>query len=201
MRQRHQVPAHVLLWLGATLGAAASGVASAQQDPSVLSGVQFLCGHYANKQSGESAMIALGLLKAEVPPTDPAVVSCLARCRSRFTASGYVPELTDGRGVYEAAAVTLAMVNQDAAENLDWIRILAGSIIGAQKPNGSWDYTHRSQGDTSISQYAVLGLWEAENAGVTIPPVVWDRAADWFLSTQSAAGSWTYHRDEASVGA
>ena len=201
MRRRHPKPAQVWLALGAIVAATAPGAASGQQDPSVLAGVQYLRGHYANKQSGESAMIALGLLKAEVPPTDPAVVGCLARCRSRFTESGYIPELTDGRGVYEAAAVTLAMVNQDPAENLAWIRILAGYLIGAQKPNGSWDYSHRSAGDTSISQYAVLGLWEAENAGVTIPPVVWDRAADWFLSTQGAAGSWTYHRDEASVGA
>jgi hypothetical protein len=201
MRQRHPMPAQVLLCLGVIVAAAAPGAASGQQDPSVLAGVQYLRGRYANMQSGESAMIALGLLKAEVPPTDPAVVGCLVRCRSRFTESGYIPELTDGRGVYEAAAVTLAMVNQDPAENLAWIRILAGYLIGAQKPNGSWDYSHRSAGDTSISQYAVLGLWEAENAGVTIPPVVWDRAADWFLSTQGAAGSWTYHRDEAAAGA
>ena len=200
MRPRPRGPAQVLLGLGVIVSATASGVSYAQQDPSVLSAVQFLRSQYANKQSGESAMIALGLLKAEVPPTDPAVVGCLARCRSRFTESAYIPELTDGRGVYEAAAVTLAMVNQDAAENHAWIQILAGYIIGAQKPNGSWDYTHRSMGDTSISQYAVLGLWEAENAGVTVPPMVWDRAADWFLSTQSSAGSWAYHRDESQQG-
>ncbi len=202
MRPRHPVPAQVLLWLwlGTMVGGSAPRVLYAQQDPSVLAGVQFLRSHYAGKQSGESAMIALALLKAEVPPTDPAVVGCLARCRSRFTESGYIPELTDGRGVYEAAAVTLAMVNQDPVENRSWIQILASYIIGLQKANGSWDYTHRSVGDTSISQYAVLGLWEAENAGVTIPPMVWDRAADWFMSTQSPAGSWTYHRDQMEGG-
>ncbi len=44
------------------------------------------------------------------------------------------------------------------------------NIMGKQKANGSWDYDNRTFGDTSISQYAVLGLWEAENAGVTISP-------------------------------
>jgi hypothetical protein len=39
-------------------------------------------------------------------------------------------------------------------------------------------------------------LWEAENAGVDIPPSAWDRAASWYMSTQSGAGSWCYHRDE-----
>jgi hypothetical protein len=200
MRQRHQGPAPIVLWLGAITAATVPGAASGQQDPSVHAGLQFLRGHAANKPSGESALIALALLKAEVSPDDPVVVGCLARCRSRFTATGYIPELTDGRGVYEAAAVALAMVNQDPAANREWVQILAAYLIGVQKPNGSWDYTNRSHGDTSISQYAVLGLWEAENAGVNIPAVVWDRAADWFLSTQSAAGSWTYHRDESTGG-
>ncbi|MCA1685349.1 MAG: HEAT repeat domain-containing protein, partial [Planctomycetia bacterium] len=69
-------------------------------------------------------------------------------------------------------------------------------LMALQKANGSWDYTGRTQGDTSISQYAVLGLWEAENGGATVPPEVWERAAGWFMSSQSAAGSWNYHRDE-----
>ncbi len=42
----------------------------------------------------------------------------------------------------------------------------------------------------------MLGLWEAENVGVDIPPSVWDRAADWYMSVQSGSGSWNYHRDD-----
>ena len=75
--------------------------------------------------------------------------------------------------------------------------MLATYLLGRQNPNGSWDYQGRTHGDTSISQYAVLGMWEAENAGVEIPPSVWDRAAGWFLSVQDSAGGWNYHRDEA----
>ncbi len=74
--------------------------------------------------------------------------------------------------------------------------MLATYLLGRQNPNGSWDYQGRTHGDTSISQYAVLGMWEAENAGVEIPPSVWDRAAGWFLSVQDSAGGWNYHRDE-----
>jgi hypothetical protein len=142
-------------------------------------------------------MIALALLKAEVPPGDPAVVACLEKGRSRFSSSAFVPQLSDGRGVYEASALVMAFVNQDAAENRPWIQLLTIYLLGVQKANGSWDYAHRDKGDSSISQYAVLGLWEAENAGMDIPPSVWDRAASWYMSTQSAAGGWTYHRDDA----
>ncbi len=91
----------------------------------------------------------------------------------------------------------MVLANQDAESNRFWIKLVADYLLSTQKANGSWDYSHRQNGDTSISQYAVLGLWEAENAGVDIPPSVWDRAASWYMSTQSAAGSWCYHRDEA----
>ncbi len=82
--------------------------------------------------------------------------------------------------------------------NRDSIATIATYIVRRQNANGSWDYTHRTAGDTSISQYAVLGLWEAENVGVDVPPSIWDRAASWYMSVQSSAGSWNYHRDEAS---
>ena len=173
------------------------GTAYGQQEPAVVSGVQFLKGHYAGQQAGESAMIALALLKAEVPSGDPALASCVARFRSRFTSSSYQPERSNGTGVYEAAAAAMALANLDAVGNRGYLAMIATYLTGQQRANGSWDYTGRDHGDTSISQYAVLGLWEAENAGVDISPSVWDRAASWYLSTQHGSGAWIYHSDEA----
>ena len=90
----------------------------------------------------------------------------------------------------------MALANVDPESSRAELGMVAQFLVSRQKPNGSWDYPHRTAGDTSISQYAVLGLWEAENAGATVPGEVWDRAARWFLSTQAPAGSWNYHRDE-----
>jgi hypothetical protein len=171
--------------------------ARAQQEPAVQNGVQYLKAHYVGKPTGESAMIALGLLKAEVPPSDPAIQACIAKIRARFTSSDYRPEMGDGHGTYEAAATILALSSLDAVQNRSLIHMVATYVLGQQNANGSWDYKGRPHGDTSISQYAVLGLWEAENAGIDIPPSVWDRAAGWFLSVQASAGGWNYHRDQA----
>jgi hypothetical protein len=143
-------------------------------------------------------MIALGLMKAEVPSSDPAVQACLNRVRGRFSSSAYDPEYRDGHGNYEAAAAIMALSTEDVEGNRGLIAMVATYLIGNQNPNGSWDYVYRNQGDTSISQYAVLGLWEAENAGIDVPASVWDRAATWFMSVQSGAGSWNYHRDDPS---
>ena len=89
------------------------------------------------------------------------------------------------------------LATQDPEANRGLISTIAAYIVSRQNANGSWDYVGRGAGDTSISQYAVLGLWEAENDAVEIPPSVWDRAAAWYMSSQSSAGSWNYHRDEA----
>src|SRR5262249_9788198 len=46
---------------------------------------------------------------------------------------------------------------------------------------------------------AVLGLWEASNAGADVSPAVFDHAAGWFLSTQKNDGGWYYHGDEPQI--
>ncbi len=178
------------------LYAAVAGQASAQ-DQAILSGVQYLKAHASGQRTGESAMIALALIKSDVPPTDPALETCLAKIRARISSETYDAELTNGTGIYEAAAGLMALVNLDPEANKQAIQAIANYILSQQKANGSWDYTQRTAGDTSITQYATLGLWEADMIGVRINPAVWDRIASWYLSNQSPAGAWCYHRDEA----
>lgn len=147
--------------------------------------------------AGESALAALALLKADVPATDAGLSGLLATVQKRFpTGGGYDPERSGGQEVYEAAVCILALANHDPTSNRPQITSAARYLLDRQKANGSWDYDHREAGDTSFSQYAVLGLWEAEVAGVDIPPRAYDRAAAWFLAAQSPGGSWNYHRDE-----
>ncbi len=178
-------------WIGLAISliAISNDHAKGQQEPAVVSGVQYLKSHYANQQAGESAMIALALLKAEVPTGDPAVTGCVVRFRSRFTSSSYEPERSNGTGIYEAAAAAMALTNLDAAGNRGYLTMIATYLTGQQRGGGCWDYNGRDAGDTSISQYAILGLWEAENAGVEISPSVWDRAASWYMFNPACLGS------------
>ena len=166
-----------------------------EEDRAVAAGVQYLRGHAGGRGAGEAAMIALALLKAEVPPSDTALQGCLATIRSRFTTGSYEPALGPGPGTYEAAATVMVLTNLDATENRGMIQLVAAYLKSRQNANGSWDYSGRTDGDTSISQYAVLGMWEAENAGAPVSPTVWDHAAQWYLESQRGGGGWVYHRD------
>jgi hypothetical protein len=182
-----------------SLGAACVGLggsAHAQQEQAVLAGVQYLRGKASSQPVGESAMVALALLKAEVPKTDPTVTGCLAKIQKQFTGSGYSPARGGGQDIYEAAVVAMVLSNLDSEEHRSELGMISTFLRGRQNGNGSWDYTGRQHGDCSISQYALLGLWECDNAGIEIPPSVWDRAAAWYLSVQASGGSWNYHRDQ-----
>ena len=108
-------------------------------------------------------MIALALIKADVPKTDPVLGSCVAKILKRFTSSGYDPERKGGHDVYEAAVVAMVLANMENEEYRSPMSLVATYLLGRQNANGSWDYTSRTgptNGDTSISQYAILGLWE-----------------------------------------
>lgn len=167
------------------------------QSAAVQRGVQYLRGVAGTQETGESALAALALSKAELPASDPAVAAAVARVRRRFNGSTYQPERSGGSDVYEAGVICLAFANVDPVGLKAEIEAAARYLMSAQKAKGCWDYSGRESGDTSISQYAVLGLWEAENAGVDIPPRVWDRAAGWFIGSQEPAGNWVYHPGEA----
>jgi hypothetical protein len=180
-----------------------SARAQGEDAASVQRALQFLRGQAAGLQPGEAALAGLAMVKAEVPPTDPGLAACLRIVDGRFAGSAYAPQLGGGQGqaggpaIYEAAVTALLYANLDPVAYRPRIEAAAQYLMAGQRPNGCWDYNGRTAGDTSISQYAVLGLWESENAGVRVPPRVWDRAAAWYLSTQGADGGWAYHRDEA----
>jgi hypothetical protein len=183
----------------AFLAPVGGSTARGASEPAVDRGIQFLKGQ-VGAQTGETALMALAMLKSDVPPTDPALTRCIEVIRQRCSSGVYVPERRGGSDIYEAAVVCLALANLDPEPRRAELEAAAQFLISRQNANGSWDYTQRTAGDCSISQYAVLGLWEAENGGVVVPPRVWDNAAQFYLSVQNTStGSWNYHRDESAT--
>jgi hypothetical protein len=178
-----------------TLSLSSSSCAQ-DEAPAVSRGVQYLKSQVSSLWTGEAALVALTLHKAEVPNDDPALGACLAKIFERFSQAGYAPERENAPGIYEAAVTIIALVNIDPTGYKPLAEQATRWLVSKQKSSGGWDYDDRSAGDASISQYAVLGLWEAENAGIAVPPQLWDRVANWYISVQYPDGGWRYHHDE-----
>ena len=78
--------------------------------------------------------------------------------------------------------------------NAEWLQ--RGQIkLGERMPwPGSWNYLSQraNPGDNSNTQYALLGLNAASEAGVSIDPQVWALSRVYFEATQNRDGGWSY---------
>ncbi|HEX8912221.1 MAG TPA: DUF4159 domain-containing protein, partial [Humisphaera sp.] len=78
-------------------------------------------------------------------------------------------------------------------------RLVAG-VIRTGPARGLWDYDSNKPGgrgndgviDLSISQFGVLGLWSAVQAGVRVPPEVWRTFDEVWRKQQAPDGAWSY---------
>ena len=162
---------------------------------SIEKGVAYLRSKAANQYGGYNALCIYAMLKAKAKPSDPAIAAVLLKIIRKVSASGeYRPP---EHHVYEAGVDLMALEAADPEKYKSHIVAITKYLLGEQLPSGSWDYPAKNNnGDTSITQYAVLGLWAAKRAGVDVPTDAWNRAADWYIKTQlkgEGGGAFAYH--------
>jgi hypothetical protein len=146
-----------------------------------------------SQSAGESALLAMALLKSGQSADQPEIKAVLDQIVDRTKSSEFRP---GNHHVYEAGVSIMALANADPVKYKPQIQIIVNFLVDHQQPNGGWFYPkpeHDTDGDTSITQYAVLGLWEASRSGVPVPRKVWDKVAEWHLTYQNEDGSFSYH--------
>ena len=81
----------------------------------------------------------------------------------------------------------------------DMLQRAADWLVSAQCPGGGWSYNLRTIGirikgwhDHSNSQFAVLGLRAAANAGAKVAKEVWEREVTHYKTSQLGDGGWGY---------
>ncbi len=151
-----------------------------------------LRGSVQNMSGGLLSLCALALLKAEVPANAPEIVRAVDDVRKRVDpVKGYQP---DHDHVYSAGIGAVLLSDADPEANRAYLEAMARYFEGVQRSNGSWDYPNRpgTDGDTSVTHYALLGLWACARAGVDVRPDVWSKAASWHVSVQNADGGYSY---------
>ena len=163
--------------------------------PAIDKGVSYLRSKAANQYGGYNALCVYAMLKAKVKASDPAIAVVLGKIIRKVSASG--ADKPPEHFVYEAGVDLMALEAADAEKYRSQIEAIVAYLLKEQLPNGSWDYPAKNNnGDTSITQYAVLGLWAADRAGVKVPMDAWNRAANWYVKTQlkgDGGGAFAYH--------
>jgi len=135
---------------------------------------------------GATGLCALALMESGVDPQDPAVQRALSYIRTGKAES-----------TYDVSLQTMALCRGGAASDLVKIRDNVRWLERAQKADGddrgSWGYTLApGPCDNSNAQFALLALYDAQQAGVPVNPETWKQALLYWERTRNADGSWGY---------
>lgn len=181
-------------WLGGSTPARAADQAAI--NAAIDKGVGFLrskLGELAD-DAGLST-VALAMLKSKVPPDSPELRSVVEKIRTKIEGGVYKPA---HHHVYEASSDATFLADLGGEDYEAELKAIRDYIISVRFPTGGWDYPAGSghargtQGDTSVTQYACLGLWAATRAGVEVPDDLWNGVLGWALANQNPDGGFAY---------
>ncbi|MBV8486936.1 MAG: DUF4159 domain-containing protein [Planctomycetaceae bacterium] len=196
----------LVLLLDSELRCAHAAVTREEVERAIREGVRYLKDQqrdgswpdaYSDARTGTTSLVTLALLTAGERPESPAVRKALEYLRS------FTPDQLNS--TYATALQT--MVYAAAEPERDQVRIAANVswLEAAQiKPGdpvpwpGSWTYSRSKRvqpGDNSNTQYALLGLNAASEAGVPVKSEVWNLSRSYWERSQKADGSWAYTPD------
>jgi hypothetical protein len=132
------------------------------------------------RPGGCTALALLALLNAGVPAGDPIIQKGLEALR------GFRPRDTYVVGLQTMVYCLAGEDKQRIENNVKW-------LLDARRMDGrkllGWPYqANGGRPDASNTQYALLGLHEAQQAGIKIDREVWDSIRDYYLNTQFRGG-------------
>lgn len=178
------------------MGSVASAFAPPNLDPRVVAplnkAIKFLESQEKKLGGGQKSLAALALFKAGKPATHPIVATLLADIEKRCSSGEYRPH-AEHEGVYECGVELMLLQATEDGKYFPQIEAATQYLIKTQRADGSWTYPGDPVGDTSMSQYGILGFWAAELAGVEVPLDAWNRAVGWHVKTQMPDGGFSYH--------
>ncbi len=173
--------------------AAALTPKSPEVEAAVKRGIKFLeSGSATDSRLGARALVGLAMLKSGQPLDHPEIVKAIAAIQ-RAVASGDIKQLPAGDdSIYSLGIAAIFLLEFNPIKYEKEIQLLLDYLWMRQKQHGGWGYVQLKTGDTSMTQYAVLCAWEADQLGFKVPPENIDRVAVWLLKTQDPSGAFGY---------
>lgn len=160
----------------------------------------------ADMEGGVTSLVTLSLLNCGVKPTDPVVAKALEYLRKVEPKKTYVVGLQTMVFEQTREKKDLPRIQKNAewliAHGIGWTtnadhRVTGGTLSG-------WSYPGNQIADNSNTQYALLGLYAAKEAGAKIDDSVWKGIQEFYTRSQQAAsptsGFWGYYNDRAFGG-
>lgn len=141
----------------------------------------------SDRRVGGQALVAMALLKSGKSPSHPRVQAAAAAVRQSLSTSN--PKYGE---LYTPGLSLIFLVELESEQYRPEIEKLLRYLASAQKPHGGWGYPDKPTGDTSMTQYVVLGLWEASRSGFTVDLRMVERGLIWLLKVRDPSGGFGY---------
>lgn len=149
-------------------------------------------GGYTSGRPGAKALVGIVMIKAG-KPKHPRVGEAIQAIKSEVLgANPNVDVYTLGLSLIFLTELSPEIQQQNSSSIVSLIE----KLKAVQKAHGGWGYPSYTTGDTSMTQYAALGLWSAEAYGYEAPPEVWERLTNWLIRTQAANGAFGYQGND-----
>ncbi len=100
---------------------------------------------------------------------------------------------------YSLGIALIFLTEVEPGDNTAQIANLLTELEFRQKDHGGWGYPELPTGDTSQTQYAVLGMWAAKAVGLEPSPQMMDKVGGWLIRTQDPSGGWAYQGKDPGV--
>lgn len=214
-RARALLPVAITALLGLLLAAADDGppVTDESVDTAIRRAVEWIKsqrndqGHWEEgggtqdqHWAGTSGLAMLSLLYAGEDPRESELARSLDWLASQTLNGTY----TYGTRAHVLALVPGGKFNARLRSDLDWL-LAAIWQPGTEHP-GAYDYTPPTPGqksgrwDNSVTQYGVLGVWMAADAGLLVPDSYWEIVGQHWMRCQNTDGGWSYQKQDHSTG-
>jgi len=137
---------------------------------------------------GGKCLIGLAFVKQGKREEHDKVKSAVEAC---LNVTAGEPEAID-LDIYSNGLAIIFLCNLDPYKYRIPIEKLIIAMERKQKKCGGWGYPNEEVGDSSMTQYGALSLWEASKVGFPIPDRVLENCAIWLIRVQDPSGGWPY---------
>jgi hypothetical protein len=134
---------------------------------------------------GAQCLVGLAFYKAGRKLDHPKIVAAQRACEQAISD-------VQGQDNYSVGLALVFLLEINPERNLSLAGRYTTEILRRQQAWGSWSYDGYPTGDTSQTQYPVLGLWLAINNGIAVPTAALEKTCGWLLRTQDPSGAWGY---------
>lgn len=193
-------PLRGCLSLGVTasllLGLAAPATALSPDSPQVKAavgrGVAYLQRNLASgspSHVGGISLVVMAMLKSGVRPSQPTIDRLLREVQSNLSQPTFDRPYYE---VYSLGVTIMALEAIDGEKYKSQISACLAQLLKLQRQDGGFADRTRPGSDTSMTQYGMLGIWAASNAGITVPDSAVEANASYFIRTQRPEGGFVY---------